>query len=206
MTFPDVGVLAGRHMRLEALSVEHVPGLVLAATDDRASYGFTAVPSTVAEMGQHVRALIAERSAGEAIPFAQLRATDAAVVGMTRFLTVRRSASGAPPFAVEIGGTWLSASAQGTGINVEAKLLLLTHAFETWGMARVDLKTDARNAVSRLAIERLGATFEGVLRSWQPSLVAGEEGRFRDTAMYSILRPEWASVHLRLVDRLRGYE
>jgi RimJ/RimL family protein N-acetyltransferase len=106
------------------------------------------------------------------------------------------------PYAVEIGGTWLAASAQGTGINVDAKLLLLTHAFEHWQVGRVDLKTDARNERSRNAIARIGATFEGVLRSWQPSLVAGEEGRLRDTAMFSIVAGEWPAVRARLDQRL----
>lgn len=107
------------------------------------------------------------------------------------------------PFAVEVGGTWLAASAQRTAVNTEAKLLLLAHAFDTWGVVRVDLKTDARNERSRAAIERLGARFEGVLRRWQPSQVAGEEDGYRDSAIYSVLDTEWPSVRANLAARLR---
>jgi RimJ/RimL family protein N-acetyltransferase len=105
-----------------------------------------------------------------------------------------------PPYAVEIGGTWLAASAQRTGINTEAKLLLLDYAFSVLGVGRVDLKTDARNDRSRNAMARIGGTFEGVLRNWQPSLVPGEEGRLRDSALYSILDTEWPDVHERLLE------
>ena len=103
------------------------------------------------------------------------------------------------PDAVEIGGTWLSASAQRTGANTDAKLLMLTHAFDVWGVQRVDLKTDARNARSRAAIERLDARLDGVMRNWQPSLVPGEEGQPRDSALYSIIPSEWPAIR----DRLR---
>jgi RimJ/RimL family protein N-acetyltransferase len=106
---------------------------------------------------------------------------------------------------VEIGWTWLAASAQGTGINTDAKLLLLRHAFETLGVARVDLKTDARNHRSRRAIEGLGATFEGVLRRWSPSWTPGEEGRLRDSAMYSFIDVEWPDREDRLRRRLDAF-
>ena len=106
--------------------------------------------------------------------------------------------------AIEVGWTWLAASAQGTGINTEAKLLLFTYAFETLGVVRVDLKTDARNARSRRAIERLGTRFEGVLRSWSPSWAPGEEGLLRDSAMFSVLATEWPAVKAALGARLAG--
>jgi RimJ/RimL family protein N-acetyltransferase len=111
-----------------------------------------------------------------------------------------RSLSGrADPFAVEIGFTWLAASAQRSGINIEAKLLLLAYAFERLGVARVDFKTDARNERSRRAIEGLGARFEGVLRSFGPSWAPGEEGLLRDSAMYSVIAADWPPCrdHLR---------
>ena len=104
--------------------------------------------------------------------------------------------------AIEIGFTWLGASAQGSGINAEAKLLLMSHAFDRLRVARVDLKTDARNLRCRRAIEALGATFEGVLRSWSPSWAPGEEGRLRDSAMYSVIAPEWDTVRERLARRV----
>jgi RimJ/RimL family protein N-acetyltransferase len=125
-----------------------------------------------------------------------VRTADECVAGCTRFLELR-------PHAVEIGGTWLSASAQRTGINIEAKLLLLTYAFEERGVGRVELKTDARNDRSRAAIAAIGASFEGVLRNYQPSHATGEDGKLRDTAMYSIVDTEWPGVRARLRDRLR---
>ena len=104
--------------------------------------------------------------------------------------------------AVEIGWTWLAASAQRTGINAEAKLLLLEFAFETMNVARVDIKTDARNERSRRAIVGIGATFEGVLRQWSPSRVPGEEGLMRDSAMFSVIAAEWPRVQAALQARL----
>jgi RimJ/RimL family protein N-acetyltransferase len=98
-------------------------------------------------------------------------------------VSLRTRDGDAAPYAVGIGGTWLAASAQRTGVNREAKLLLLTHAFDHWHVGRVEIQTDARNARSRAAISALGATFEGTLRNWQPSHVAGEEHRLRDSAM-----------------------
>jgi RimJ/RimL family protein N-acetyltransferase len=154
-------------------------------------------------MEAYVEELLAARSAGETLPLTQVRVSDDRPVGMTRYLLFRWATSTPAPYAVEIGGTWLAASAQRSGINIEAKLLLIRHAFEEWNMARVDFKTDARNARSRAAIEGLGARFEGVLRNWQPSHVPGEEGRLRDSAMYSITADEWPDVHRHLTWRLR---
>jgi RimJ/RimL family protein N-acetyltransferase len=154
-------------------------------------------------MEAYIGELLAARAAGETLPFTQVRVRDDRPVSMTRYLLFREATEMPAPYAVEIGGTWLAASAQRSGINVEAKLLLLAHAFEAWDMARVDFKTDARNARSRAAIEALGARFEGVLRNWQPSHVPGEEGRLRDSAMYSITADDWPEVRRHLAERLR---
>ncbi len=102
------------------------------------------------------------------------------------------------PDEVEIGGTWLAADAQRTPINTEAKLLLLTHAFDVWQVWRVALCTDARNERSRRAIERIGARHEGVLRNHRPSAVAGEAGRPRDSALFAITDTDWPDVRGRL--------
>jgi RimJ/RimL family protein N-acetyltransferase len=96
----------------------------------------------------------------------------------------------------------LAASAQRTAVNTEAKYMLLSHAFEVWAAQRVAICTDARNARSRTAIVRIGATFEGVLRSHRPSYVAGEEGVLRDTAVHSIVASEWPDVKAGLERRL----
>jgi RimJ/RimL family protein N-acetyltransferase len=179
--------LAGDVVRLEPLTREHVLPLARAAATDRGSYGFTSVPDGVAATEAYVDELLEQAAAGEVVPFTQVRLADGAVVGATRFLHLR-------PAAAEIGGTWLAADAQRTGLNREAKLLLLTYAFDDWGLERVDWCTDARNVRSRRAIEGIGATFEGVLRSWQASRVVGEEGRQRDTAIFSVVRAEWPDV------------
>jgi RimJ/RimL family protein N-acetyltransferase len=153
-------------------------------------------------MRSYVEGLVAERERGEAVPFAQVRLADRRVVGATRFLALRRRDPAAAPYAVEIGGTWLAAEAQRSPINTEAKLLLLAHAFDEWGVERVDLKTDARNVPSREAILRLGARYEGTLSRSQPSQAPGEEHRLRDTAMYSIVADEWPDARRGLQARL----
>jgi RimJ/RimL family protein N-acetyltransferase len=199
---PDSGPLSGRLVRLEPLSLEHVAGLAASSAEDRSTFRFTTVPHGAEQTGRYVRELLSARAAGDTVPFAQVRVDDGRPAGVTRYLTFRFREGDRLPYALEIGGTWLAPSAQGTGINIEAKLLLLGQAFDGWGVRRVDLKTDARNARSRAAIAALGARFEGILRGWQPSLVPGEEGRLRDSAMYSILDAEWAEVRRSLTDRL----
>jgi N-acetyltransferase len=194
--------LTGRHVRLEPMGPQHVDGLVAAATEDRATYGLTLVPGDRDAMAGYVANLVAMRERGEDVPFVTCDAATGRVVGSTSFLTLRWYFDRAVPDAVEIGRTWLAASAQRTAVNSEAKLLMLTHAFETWNVVRVDLKTDERNARSRAAIERLGARLDGIVRNWQPSFVPGEEGRPRNSAMYSIVPEEWPGLKQRLVQRL----
>ena len=190
--------------RLEPLSASHVDALARAAAEDRSSYGLAAVPEGREATERYVLQLLEARAAGEAVPFVQVRVADDGVVGATRYLNLRRRPDGAL-YAVEVGGTWLAASAQGSGINTEAKLLLMTQAFDVWGVNRLDIKTDARNAKARRAIAALGASFEGVLRQWQPSQAPAEADRLRDTAMYSVVRAEWPVVQARLQERLNLY-
>jgi RimJ/RimL family protein N-acetyltransferase len=198
----EVPVLSGARVRLEPLQPVHLDGLVVAAAKNRDTYGWTTVPDGRDETTAYVDRLLAARAAGELIPFVQVSAADTRPVGMTNFLALRPWPDRSEPYAVEIGGTWLAASAQRTGINVEAKLLLLTYAFDVWRVGRVDFKTDARNQRSRDAIADLGATFEGVLRNWQPSHAAGEDGLLRDSALFSIVRDEWQDVRAGLERRL----
>ena len=194
--------LHGRFVRLTPMTLDDVDGLVAAATEDRATYGFTSVPDGRDAMVEQVATLVRQRDRGHEVPFTTRDATDGRVIGSTRFLWLRSYFDRDEPDAVEIGGTWLAASAQRSPINTEAKLLMLTHAFETWGVQRVDLKTDARNERSRNAIERIGGQLDGVMRAWQPSLVPGEEGTPRDSALYSILPSEWPEVRAALEARL----
>ncbi|RBQ15732.1 N-acetyltransferase [Spongiactinospora rosea] len=198
----DVPVLHGSLVRLEPLTTGHAPDLAKAAEEDRSSYGFTMVPRA-GEVDDWLLMHLA-RSAEGVTPFAQVRVSDGMAVGCTSYCTPRYWPGRADLSALEIGWTWLSGSAQGTGINLEAKLLLLTYAFETLDLARVDLKTDARNERSRRAIQRLGARFEGVLRQWSPSWAAGEVGMLRDSAMFSVIAAEWPEVKAGLRARLTG--
>ena len=199
----DTPTLAGELVRLVPLDLGHVAGLAAAAADGRDTFTWTRVPEGVEDAQRYVEDLLAERERGTVVPFAQLDAVDGRVIGATRYMHLRHRDGAELPYAVEIGGTWLAAGSQRTGVNVEAKLLLMTHAFEQWGVGRVDLRTDARNERSRTAIAGLGATFEGVLRGWQPSHVVGEEGLLRDSAMYSVLAVEWPAVRRGLAARLR---
>jgi RimJ/RimL family protein N-acetyltransferase len=205
--------LAGRHVRLEPLDPSHVEGLTAAAAEERGSYGFTWVPDGPDETARYVESALEHASTGRAVPFAVRRLSDGALVGSTRFLDLEVFESPAPwppgglgrapsdenpPSVAEIGSTWYAASAQRTAINTEAKLLLLAHAFETWRTLRVTLKTDARNAASRRAIERIGGRFEGVRRVH----TVATDGSLRDTAYYSIVAAEWFTVRAELVARL----
>ena len=122
-------VLVGRLVRLEPLSVHHVPDLTMAAAEARDSFGFTTVPERSEQVADYVRGRMAS---DEHMPFAQVRIADGHAVGCTSFLAFRRWPGDDDLYAVEIGGTWLAASAQRSGINTEAKLLLLRHAFDEW--------------------------------------------------------------------------
>jgi RimJ/RimL family protein N-acetyltransferase len=196
----DVPVLEGSLVRLEPLAASHANDLAVAAEEDRASYGFTLVPRA-GEVGSYLAAQFARVEQG-LTPFAQIRRSDSRAVGCTAYWDPRYWPGRDDLRAIEIGFTWLAASAQASGINTEAKLLLMSHAFEHLGVARVDLKTDARNERSRRAIEALGATFEGVLRNWSMSWTPGEDGLLRDSAMYSVIAPEWGAIRDRLTGRL----
>ena len=200
----QVGDLEGRHVRLERLDPAHVDALSAAAAIDRSSYEFTVVPDGTAATQAYVDDLLGQAGARRVAPFVQRRLADGAVVGATRFMEPRWPLGRTEPDEVEIGGTWLRADAQRTAINTEAKLLLLTHAFEGWHVQRVAICTDARNARSRRAIERIGATFEGVLRRHRPSWVPSERERLRDSAMYSIVGAQWPSIRAALSERVWG--
>lgn len=202
---PNVPVpptLTGKIVRIEPLRLDHVDDLVVASGADRETYDWTTVPNGRESVERYVRRLLALAEAVEWVPFVQTSIATGRAVGMTNYLTIRWEPKAQFPYAVEVGGTWLAHSAQRSGINVEAKLLLFTHAFEAWGVGRVDLKTDARNARSRAAIEGVGARFEAVLRNWQPSHAQGETGQLRDSAMHSIVAADWPDVRARLHARL----
>ncbi|PZS22630.1 MAG: N-acetyltransferase, partial [Acidimicrobiales bacterium] len=151
--------LLGSLVHLEPLSMCHAADLVVAAEEDRGTYGFTWVPKR-SEIDGYLHSQLQRAETGKLAPFAQIRLADERAVGCTAYWDPRAWPGRSEPCAVEIGFTWLGASAQGTGINLEAKLLLFKHAFEEMGVARVDLKTDARNERSRRAIAGLGGWCE----------------------------------------------
>jgi N-acetyltransferase len=204
--------LTGRRVRLEPLALSHVAALVRAASESRDSYQFTLVPDDHEAMTRYVQAALEDQGTGWALPFALWDRHREAVVGSTRFLdldywswpppwppgrSVPRPGAAVPTVA-EIGSTWLASSAQRTGCNTEAKLLMLSHAFDTWGALRVTLKTDSRNTRSRRAIEQIGGRFEGIRRAHSPAV----DGSVRDTAYYSITAPEWPAVRAVLTARV----
>lgn len=199
-------VLHGTHVRLEPLERAHIAGLVAAAGRDLALYQWSAVPQGTAEMARYVESALAGREAGTALPFATVRIADGAVVGSSRFFDIERWswpsghawAARSGPEGCEIGYTWLAASAMRTAANTEAKLLMLTHAFDEWGVQRVCFHTDVRNERSRTALARIGARFEGVLRAHR----LGADLTARDSARFSIVAAEWPGVKQRLRELL----
>jgi RimJ/RimL family protein N-acetyltransferase len=201
----DAPILAGEVVRLEPLSYRHVGGLVAAAAADPALYRWSPVPQGDAQAEAYVRTALAWQRAGSALPFATVRVDDDVVIGSTRFWNLERwsapdgdGTSAAPIDACEIGYTWLAQSAIGTAANTEAKLLMLTHAFEEWRVARVCFHTDARNERSRAALAALPAEFEGVFRKHM--LVRG--GQRRDSAWYAVIDDDWPDVKENLKRRL----
>ncbi|MFJ1804786.1 MULTISPECIES: GNAT family N-acetyltransferase [unclassified Streptomyces] len=197
-------VLEGALVRLEPLEHRHTAELAVAAEENRKTYDFTWVPRAD-EVGDYVDAQLARAATGRLAPYAQISLASGRVVGATSYWEPRSWRSDERLDAVEVGFTWLAGSAQGTGVNAEAKLLLFRHAFAQWGVSRVDLKTDARNSRSRAAIESVGARFEGVLRNWSRSWAPGEDGRLRDSAIFSVTADEWPQCERRLVERVARF-
>ncbi|WP_329470979.1 GNAT family N-acetyltransferase [Streptomyces sp. NBC_01723] len=204
MTFALQGPpLEGTLVRLEPLGHRHAADLAVAAEEDRGGYAYTWVPRAD-EVGGYIDAQLARAASGRLAPYAQISLATGRAVGATAYWEPRSWLTDGVLDAIEVGFTWLARSAQGTGTNAEAKLLLFRHAFEVWQVSRVDLKTDARNARSRAAIEKTGARLEGVLRNWSRSWAPGEEGRLRDSAIYSITAAEWPERQERLERRVRS--
>jgi RimJ/RimL family protein N-acetyltransferase len=185
--------LKGRFIALEPLEQRHFQGLGAAGGDPSI---WTYMPHDVSA-GQlaFIQWLASENAQDRMITYAVRRLSDDALVGSTSFLAI------APEHAkVEIGATWYQPSAQATAVNPEAKYLLLGNAFAA-NYNRVELKTDSRNARSRAAMKKMGATEEGTLRGhmWMP------QGYFRDSVYFSVLASEWPAVKAKLEARLAAY-
>jgi RimJ/RimL family protein N-acetyltransferase len=186
--------LSGRHIRLEPLSLAHVPALTRAGLFAELWRLQPAPVSTEADMLAYVMQALDEQQRGLSLPFVMVRQGDGEVIGSTRYMDIAL-----PHRRLEIGATWLTPACQRSGANTEAKLLLLTHAFASLGMIRVVFKTEVLNEPSRQALARIGAVQEGIFRQ---HLVAAS-GRRRDMVYFSILEAEWPAARAGLLARLR---
>jgi RimJ/RimL family protein N-acetyltransferase len=203
-------VLEGRHVRLEPLELRHIDGLTAASAVDPSLYQWSAVPVGVSAVQKYVETAVAARTVGTAVPFAVVRRADGEVIGSTRYFDLEQwpwpadhpKAQSGVPDACEIGYTWYTKSAVRTAANTEAKLMMLTHAFEVWQMVRVCLHTDERNARSRAAMERLGCRFEGILRSHRLAVDLTP----RNSARFSIVAAEWPEVKTRIQSMMAKYD
>jgi len=199
-------VLRGSAIRLELLAARHAEGLVAASASDPELYRWSAVPLGPDAVERYIDTAMAWRQAGTALAFATVRAVDGVVIGSTRFFDIEYWAwpegyaryGRTDPDVCEIGYTWLSRAAIRTAANTEAKLLMLTHAFEQWGVLRVCFHTDARNHRSAAAIERIGGRFEGILRAHRMAA----DFTVRDSKRFSIMAAEWPEAKSRLIERL----
>ena len=199
--------LSGTHIRLEPLSQRHRDGLSAAAAVEPSLYAWSLIPQGIIATERYIDTALRAQAEGSAVPFAIVRQDDGAVLGSTRFCYIERWLwpPGHPrharehPDACEIGYTWLTREAIRTAANTEAKLLMLTHAFEVWQALRVCLHTDSRNLRSRTAIERIGGRYEGTLRAHRMAA----DFTARDSVRYSIVATEWPEVHEKLRKVLR---
>jgi N-acetyltransferase len=194
MTIPQIAPqLAGRHIRLEPLTREHIPALTAIGLDADLWQWTIAQVGSAQDMADYVENALNEQAQGRALPFAIVDLESGSVVGCTRFGSIDRKHR-----RMEIGWTWIAPAWQRTAINTEAKYLMLRHAFDVLDCVRVELKTDARNQRSRTAILRIGATEEGILRSHMIT----QNGRLRDTVYYSIVAGEWPGIRAQLEAKL----
>ncbi len=193
MLTPQPITLTGQFVQLEPLSLDHVADLAVAgAYPDIWRYMPYPVVRNEADMRDQIEDLLSRQARGTDLPFAVRNLADGRAIGMSRYLDIQIANQ-----MLEIGGTWYTPALQRTAVNTECKWLLMTHAFETLGCLRVQIKTDLRNERSQRAIERLGAVREGVLRDHMRM----PDGYQRSSVYYSVLAEEWPSVR----DRLRGW-
>ena len=187
-------VLEGTVVRMEPLTLAHVPALSEVGLDASLWALTSNRVASEQDMREYVEQALAEQKAGTALPFATVERASGRVIGSSRFGNYVEAHK-----RVEIGWTWIAPAWQRTAVNTEAKLLMLTHAFETLGCRRVELKTSARNAKSRAAMLRIGCTEEGTLRQH----MINPDGSSRDSVYFSILDGEWPTVKDKLDAMLR---
>ena len=182
--------LEGRHVRLEPLDLDrHWDGLVSIGLDPELWNFTVARVRGEADLRRYLQAALDEQARGVALPFANVHRASGRVAGCTRFANIVRE-----HLRVEIGWTWVGRDFQRTAVNTEAKYLMFRHAFETWRVRRVELKTSLLNERSKNAMRRLGLVEEGTLRKW----MVLEEGGHRDTVFFSVIDDEWPAMKARL--------
>lgn len=190
---PQPVTLTGPFVRLEPLTLAHVPALNRVGLDPLLWRWVLTPVGTPDEMHAYVALALDEQRRGASLPFAIVDAATAGVIGCTRYANIEPTHR-----RLEIGWTWLAVSHQRTAANTNAKRLLLGHAFDVLGAMRVEFKTDGMKAPSRAAIARIGATQEGVFRKHR----INPAGEVRDTVWFSILDTEWPGVRAELDARL----
>ena len=188
-------ILQGKYVQLEPMVEAHIPALAEIGVGqpfwDFMVYGRM---ETADDMRGWVRDILSRAEKGTDLPFIAIHLASGCVAGATRYMNIMPTDRG-----LEIGGTWYGPKFQRTVVNTECKYLLLSHAFETLGCIRVQLKTDLRNERSQKAIERIGAVKEGVLRNH----MILPDGHYRDSVFYSILYTEWPEVKKRLEEMMK---
>lgn len=188
-------ILTGGVVRLEPLSESQIPALAKAGREESIwKYMLYDCPTTEERMKTWVGEMLDRQRAGTDLPFAVIHLATGLVAGATRYLEMRPAHR-----SLEVGGTWYAPEFQRTAVNTECKYLLLKFAFEELNCIRVQFKSDVRNKSSLKAIERIGATREGVLRNHYIL----QNGTYRDSVYFSILDMEWREVKKRLEQRLR---
>lgn len=188
-----VPTLAGTQVTLEPLQAAHVPALLQAAADGELWHSPVTVIPGPGTVDAYVATALAGRQAGTVMPFVIVQSVSGRIVGSTRFWKIDRTHR-----KLEIGHTWLGRSAQRTGINTEAKFLLLRHAFEDMACVRVQFTTDELNTASRAAIARIGAQQEGIVRHERIM----PDGRKRNSVRFSIIDSEWPDVRALLLQKM----
>jgi len=187
--------LEGEFVRLEPLEIGHLEKLCEVGLDESLWLWTANIIKTSADMKGYIETALDEFRRGVSLPFVTIEKSSDKIVGSTRFGNID-----AKNRKTEIGWTWINPRWQRTFVNTEAKLLMLTHAFETWNYVRVELKTDVLNEKSQKSMLRLGAQKEGVLRRH----LITDAGRIRDTVYFSILDSEWQTVKANLEEKLRN--
>jgi RimJ/RimL family protein N-acetyltransferase len=181
--------LDGRIVRLEPMSPRHLDGLAQVGLDPALWQWTLARPTDRAGLGAWMSTAMANAAAGSELPFVTIERTSGRPIGSSRYLNIV-----AEHLRLEIGWSWVARDWQRSGANRDAKLLMLTYAFETLGCNRVEFKTDSLNDASRAALLAIGTTFEGIFRNHM--VMPG--GRLRHSAYYSVIRDEWPVVRSRL--------